>query len=176
MYLSPEQKEKLESIYQSFLNDKKILRMKEFSMHRGSNCYEHTFKVVKRAIHHVEISSKKNIDPEVVLVGAILNDYYLYDWRSDREKLRGHGKNHPHIAADNAEKDFEISEDVKKIIHSHMWPINFSEYPKTREAKIVSISDKAVTLKEVLTTKGHKKKNEQKYFDYIKTLFDEGGK
>ena len=176
MKINKEQKEQLEKIYQTFLNDEKIKRMINIPMHRGSNCYIHSFKVAKRAIKRAIGTHKDNINLEMVLLGAILHDYYLYDWRSDREKLRGHGKNHPHIAADNAEKDFEISEDVKKIIHSHMWPINFSEYPKTREAKIVSISDKAVTLKEVLTTKGHKKKNEQKYFDYIKTLFDEGGK
>ena len=172
MYLSPEQKEKLESIYQSFLNDEKILRMKEFSMHRGSNCYEHTFKVVKRAIHHVEISSKKNINPEVVLVGAILHDYYLYDWRVDRSKLKGHAKKHVQIALENASKDFDISKEVKEVIGTHMWPVNIKNYPKSREAKIVSINDKMVALCETLTSKRYKNKHRENYLKRISRLFE----
>ena len=172
MYLSPEQKEKLESIYQSFLNDEKILRMKEFSMHRGSNCYEHTFKVVKRAIHHVEISSKKNINPEVVLVGAILHDYYLYDWRVDRSKLKGHAKHHVQIALENACKDFDISKEVKEVIGTHMWPINIKNYPKSREAKIVSINDKMVALCEAFTSKRYKNKHRENYLKRISRLFE----
>ena len=172
MYLSPEQKEKLENIYQSFLNDEKILKMKEFSMHRGSNCYEHTFKVVKRAIRHVGRSTKKNINPEVVLIGAILHDYYLYDWRVDRSKLKGHAKNHVQIALENASKDFNISPEIKEVIGTHMWPINIRNYPKSREAKIVSISDKMVALCEALTSKRYKNKKREKYLSYISKLFD----
>lgn len=172
MKLSKEEKEKLESIYQSFLHDKKILRMKEIKTHRGSNCYEHTFKVVKRAMHHVEISSKKNINPEIVLVGAILHDYYLYDWRVDRSKRKGHGKNHVQRALENASKDFNISPEVKEVIGTHMWPINIKNYPKSREAKIVSISDKMVALCESLTSIRYKEKKRDKYLSRISKLFD----
>lgn len=172
MKLSKEEKEKLESIYQSFLHDEKILRMKEIKMHRGSNCYEHTFKVVKRAMHHVEISSKKNINSEIVLVGAILHDYYLYDWRVDRSKRKGHGNNHVQRALENASKDFNISPEVKEVIGTHMWPINIKNYPKSREAKIVSISDKMVALCESLTSIRYKEKKRDKYLSRISKLFD----
>ena len=172
MYLSPEQKEKLESIYQSFLNDEKILRMKNFKMHRGSNCYEHTFKVVKRSMHHVEISKKKNIDPEIVLLGAILHDYYLYDWREDRSKRKRHGHNHTQVAMENASRDFNISLEVKKVIGSHMWPINIKNYPKSREAKIVSINDKITALCESLTSVRYKNKHREKYLKRISKLFE----
>ena len=52
-----------------------------------------------------------------------------------------------------------------------MWPINFSEYPKTREAKIVSIADKIVSLKEALTSIKFKAKRKDRYLEYIKSLF-----
>ena len=172
MELSSEQKEKLESIYQSFLHDERIIRMKEFKMHRGSNCYEHTFKVVKRAMHHVEISRKKNIKPEIVLLGAILHDYYLYDWRVDRSKLKGHAKNHVQIALENASKDFNISPEVKEVIGTHMWPINIKQYPKSREAKIVSINDKLVALCEAFTSVKYKERHREKYLNKISKLFD----
>lgn len=163
------EKEKLENIYQSFLNNEKILRMKEIPMHRGSNCYEHCFKVAKKAIK--KAVHRKNVDLEVVLVGAILHDYYLYDWRSDRSKLKKHGRNHPEVAIKNAIKDFDISEEVKKVIKTHMWPINIKAYPNTKEARIVSISDKAVTIGESLTSKKYKQKKREKYLSYISHLF-----
>ena len=172
MNISQEEKQKLEGIYQSFLFNEKILRMKEIPMHRGSNCYEHTFKVAKRAIHHCEKSKKKNINPEVVLVGAILHDYYLYDWRTDRSKIKTHAKQHELIAAENAIKDFGISKEIKEVIETHMWPINIKNYPKSREAKIVSINDKLVALFEALTSKRYKNKHREKYLERISKLFE----
>ena len=169
MIITLEQKERLEKLYQSFLNDEKILRMKDISMHRGSNCYLHSFKVAKKAIK--KSLNKKDINLEVVLLGAILHDYYLYDWRKDRSKLKKHGKNHPDIAINNAIRDFDISDDVKSVIKSHMWPINIKDFPKSKEAKIVSLSDKAVTIGESLTTKKYKQKKREKYLSYISHLF-----
>ena len=169
MKITEEEKKRLEDIYQAFLHDEKILRMKEISMHRGSNCYEHSFKVAKKAIK--KSLKRKDVKLEVVLLGAILHDYYLYDWRKDRSKLKKHGKNHPEIAIKNATKDFDISEDVKKVIKSHMWPLNIKEYPKSKEAKIVSISDKAVTIGESLTSIKYKQKKKEKYLSYISHLF-----
>ena len=169
MKITSEEQNRLESIYQAFLNDEKILRMKDISMHRGSNCYLHCFKVAKKAIK--KSLNRKDINLEVVLLGAILHDYYLYDWRKDYSKLKGHGKNHPDIAINNAIKDFNISDEVKRVIKTHMWPINIKEFPNTKEAKIVSISDKAVTIVESLTTKKHKEKKKEKYLSYISHLF-----
>ena len=169
MKITLEEKKRLEDIYQAFLNDEKILRMKDISMHRGSNCYLHSFKVAKKAIK--KSLNKKDINLEVVLLGAILHDYYLYDWRKDRSKLKKHGKNHPDIAINNAIRDFDISDDVKSVIKSHMWPINIKDFPKSKEAKIVSLSDKAVTIGESLTTKKYKQKKREKYLSYISHLF-----
>lgn len=171
MKISKEEQERLEQIYQTFLNNPKILRMKNIRMHRGSNCYEHCFKVARKAIKY-SLRSHKKIDFEVVLLGAILHDYYLYDWRDDCSKKKGHAKNHQYIAAKNAAEDFEISNEVKKVIVSHMWPINHKEFPKSREAKIVSLCDKMVTIGESLTSIKYKKKKREKYLANISKLFD----
>ena len=169
MNITEQEKERLENLYQSFLKDEKILRMKDISMHRGSNCYIHSFKVAKKAVK--KSLNRKNVNLEVVVLGAILHDYYLYDWRKDRSKLKKHGKNHPVVAIENAMRDFSISEEVKKVIKSHMWPLNIKEYPKSKEAKIVSISDKAVTIGESLTSKKYKQRKREKYLSYISRLF-----
>lgn len=170
MRLTKEQKEHLENIYQTFLHDEKILKMKEIPMHRGSNCYLHSFKVAKVAIRRAV--RRNNVDLEVVLLASILHDYYLYDWRSDRSKRKGHSKNHPLIAAEQAERDFGVPESVKKIIRSHMWPLNIKEYPNTVEARIVSLADKHIASIEGSIPKAFKKKYEKESYEHISHLFD----
>ena len=171
MKLTTEQKESLENIYQTFLKDERIQRMKDIPMHRGSNCYEHSFKVAKKAVKNAINFYKKNVDLVVVLIGAILHDYYLYDWRKDRSKRKGHGKNHPKIASANASRDFDIPPEVKEVIETHMWPFNFKQYPHSREAKLVANADNSVATVEALTSIAYKKKRRQKYLDYISHLF-----
>ena len=163
-------KKELEDIYQSFLNDEKVLKMKDIQMHRGSNCYIHSFKVAKLAIKRA-LRHKKG-DLYIILLGSILHDYYLYDWRVDKSKMKNHLKDHPYIAAENAEKDFGIHEPIKKVIKSHMWPINFTEFPKTKEARIISHADKTIYLREIICSRRYKKKREEKYLKQISTLFD----
>ena len=139
-------------------------------MHRGSNCYIHSFKVaklaIKRAIRH------KNVNLEVILIASILHDYYLYDWREEKEKKKGHAKNHPLIAAEQAKKDFDVSKKVQKIIKSHMWPFNIKEFPNTTEARIVSLADKSIASIEGSIPKSVKKSKEKETYEYISKLFD----
>lgn len=170
MVISEEQKLELENVYQSFLRDERILKMYEISMHRGSNCYIHSFKVAKLAIKRALRRHKGNL--YTILVAAILHDYYLYDWRVDRSKMRHHMSSHPYTAASNAERDFGIHESIKKVIQSHMWPVNITNFPKTKEARIVSNADKAIYLREICCSKAFKKKREQKYLKQIEKLFD----
>ena len=169
MKISLDEKKELEAIYQSFFNNEKIIRMKEIEMHRGSDTFTHSFKVakvaIKRALRH------KKVDLKAVLVGAILHDYYLYDWRRDRSLLKKHGKNHPKIAAKNAVEDFGIDEFVQSIIKAHMWPINFKDFPKSKEARIVNLADDHIALKESLTSRRFKAKRKEIYDNYIKSLF-----
>ena len=169
MIVSEELKQELEDIYQSLFHNEKVRRMISIPMHRGSNCFIHSFKVaklaIKRAIRH------KNVDLKVLLYAAIFHDYYLYDWRSDRSKLKHHGKNHPYLAAKQAKEDFDIPEASLNIIKSHMWPINFKEYPKTKEARIMTLADKSIATKEALTSKKRKQKMHDKYLLDINKLF-----
>ena len=171
MKLTLEEKQKLEDLYQKFLHDERVQKMKLVPMHRGSNCFYHSFKVARKAIRHA--LRYKRADLETILLGAILHDYYLYDWRQDKSKKKHHGSRHPFIAAQQAYEDFGISGRAQEIIRSHMWPINFSTFPSSREALILSYSDKLVATLEALTSKKYKKKREEKYQKEISSLFDE---
>ena len=170
MKISEEKKKELEEIYQSFLHDEKILKMKKIYMHRGSNCYIHSFKVAKLAIKRALRHNKGDL--YVILLGSILHDYYLYDWRKDKSKMKHHVSDHPYIAAKNAEKDFGIHESIKKVIQTHMWPFNFEDYPESKEARIISLADKSIYFREIICSEAYKAKREQKYLNQIAKLFE----
>ena len=170
MKISEEYKKELEDLYQSLLHDPKVNRMKEVPMHRGSNCYLHSFRVAKKAVH-LALKKSKPVDVKAILTAAVLHDYYLYDWRKDRSKRKHHGQRHPYIAAEHAVEDFHVNELVQMIIKSHMWPMNFKEFPKTKEAKILSICDKSIATREALCCKKHKQKKMAKYMEDISSLF-----
>ena len=169
MKLNEEEKRELEELYLSFLNNEKIQRMKDIPMHRGSNCYLHSFKVAKLAIRNG--LRYKSVDLKKILIASILHDYYLYDWRKDRSLRKKHGSRHPVIASDNAMKDFNIDKSIQKIIKSHMWPINFKNFPDSKEARILGVADKTITIKEASSSKAFKKKKEAYYYNYISKLF-----
>ena len=170
MIISEAYKKELEDIYQSLRNDERILKMKEISMHRGSNCYIHSFKVAKIAIKRALRHKIGNL--HTILLASILHDYYLYDWRIDRSKMRHHMSSHPYTAAENAKRDFGIHEPIRKAIESHMWPVNFKNFPASKEARIISNADKTIYLKEIVCSKRYKAKREQKYLKQIEFLFD----
>ena len=170
MRLSDEEKRELEELYQFFFNNEKIQKMKDIPMHRGSNTFTHSFLVaklaIKRGLRH------KKVDLKSILIASILHDYYLYDWRTQKEMRKRHGRKHPFIAAENAKKDFDISKDVEKIIKSHMWPINMKEFPNSKEACIVNLADDHVALREALTPKKFKEKRRDKLAKRIEKLFE----
>ena len=85
-----------------------------------------------------------------LLVGAYLHDFFLYDWHEKAKWHKWHGFKHPSIAAENAEKMFNISENEKLIIESHMWPLNIRKLPKSKEAILVCLVDKFSAILETI--------------------------
>ncbi len=170
IYITQEEKEELNKIYQEFLSHPLILKMKEIPMHRGSNCYLHSFKVTKRVMN--KAIEHPGIDYKNLLIASILHDYYLYDWRAHHELKKKHGRNHPSIAISNAKRDFNISEEAAEIIRCHMWPLTPHDYPKNFESKLLNIIDDEIATVEFFTSKKHKKKKEEQYLKKISTLFD----
>ena len=170
MKLSKEEKEELENIYQSFLHDEKIIKMQDIQMHRGSSCYIHSFRVAKRA---VQIAlHRKNYNLKNIIIASILHDYYLYDWRRNKELLKKHGSRHPIIANENAKRDFNIGEEISEIILSHMWPLAPKYFPHSKEAKLVNYVDDITATKEFLTSNRYKQRHHERYLKMISKLFD----
>lgn len=127
--------------------DPRILRMKSYVQHGHTTTYDHVFHVAKMSIALTPLFFDKS-DQVEICTAAVLHDYYLYDWHNHGDRL--HGFHHPYIAAENAKRDFNISNHVSSMIKSHMWPLNFQEFPKCRGAWIITIADKIVSIEETI--------------------------
>ena len=79
--------------------------------------------------------------------GALLHDYFLYDWHEADKSHRFHGFIHAGRALLNAEKDFELSDIERNMIKSHMFPLN-PVLPRYRESVILCVADKICAARE----------------------------
>lgn len=86
--------------------------------------------------------------PELVR-GALLHDYFHYDWRVSRPRNGGlHGFEHPREALENAEADFgPLTARERDCIFRHMWPLT-PVPPRYPESAVLCLADKAVSLVE----------------------------
>lgn len=90
------------------------------------------------------------VDVRALVRGALLHDYFLYDWhRPDHPDNKAHGFTHPFTARRNATRDFAIGAHERAIISTHMFPL-VPLPPLTREAWIVCLADTAIAGSETI--------------------------
>lgn len=86
-------------------------------------------------------------DQDSLVRGALLHDYFLYDWHVPDESHRLHGFHHAATALKNAEADFSLTPTEQDIIRHHMFPLT-PQPPRCREALLVCMVDKGCGLYE----------------------------
>lgn len=131
--------------------------MKTLKHHYNSNVYIHSILVAYNCYRIAKKNVKYNI--EELVRGALLHDYFLYDWHIKEGRKGLHGFTHSKEALKNAEKEYSLTNKEKDMILNHMWPLTFFHIPKSREAWLVSNVDKLVTIFEGLRKKEIKKLN-----------------
>ena len=137
------------------LASEEFKKLKEFIQHGNVTVFEHCIHVALCAIK-LNRALFINCKERELVRGALLHDYFLYDWHNadapgnTHPKL--HGFYHPGIALRNATRDFVLSEREKDIIRKHMWPLTVNP-PRCREAWIVCMADKYASTLETLKLK-----------------------
>lgn len=81
--------------------------------------------------------------------GALLHDYFLYDWHNQLTPHHLHGFFHPGVALRNASMDVELTPIEHDIIKKHMFPLTLVP-PKYLESWIVCWIDKKCSTRETL--------------------------
>lgn len=122
----------------------RVMMMHNFIQHGKTSCLEHCIAVAFNSLLLAEAMGIK-YDRESIIRGALLHDYFLYDWHKPHGK--GHGFTHPSTALNNASQDFELTEIEKNIIVRHMFPL-VPIPPKSIEGGIVCLIDKWCSLRE----------------------------
>lgn len=132
-------------------------RTKGHLQHGTTPVRSHSIHVARSSL---VISRKLKIrcNQRVLVRGALLHDYFLYDWH-DKEYVNPsklHGFYHPGIALRNASTEYRLSDLEKDIIKKHMWPMTVVP-PRCREAWIVTVADKYCSMQEIIRAFGRRR-------------------
>jgi len=145
---TPFEKEYYETV-QDILQHEEFLKLKDY-FHHNSSIYAHVHDV---AYFSYRICKYLKLDFRSAARGALLHDFFLYDWRNhdvpDLPREKFHGLAHPAIAVANAKRHFSINDIEEDIIKKHMWPLTIVP-PKYKEAYIVSFADKYLSSREFI--------------------------
>jgi len=115
--------------------------------HHHSSIYSHCLSV---SYSSYVISKRLKLDYKSAARGALLHDFFLYDWRlAHPQKGRNHGLEHPKTALKNAMAYFTLNETEKDIIRRHMWPFTLA-LPRYVESYLVLLIDKYIATKELV--------------------------
>lgn len=85
------------------------------------------------------------VDTRALVRGALLHDYFLYDWHDPDPSHRLHGFRHAGFALRNAGRDFSLGPIERNMIASHMFPMNLV-LPRFRESLLLCLADKVCSF------------------------------
>ena len=126
--------------------DSKLREMDKFIQHGDTSCLKHTIEVAYYSIKIAEFFGIRCKKRDLIR-GALLHDYFLYDWHDGADGRSIHGFTHPSAALCNADRDFVLTDTERDIIKKHMFPLTIVP-PTCREAWIVCVADKLCSIYE----------------------------
>ena len=149
-------RETIEKYASDILNDDTFKLQKEYLQHGKVSVYDHVIYVADKSLSYAKRLHLKISEKELVR-GALLHDYYLYDWHIHGAFYRGHIIRHPKEAAEKARQDFKTSKKEESIIRRHMFPLTITP-PRYKEGWLVSWADKTSAVSETLGKKARRAK------------------
>ena len=131
-------------LIQEFVTNENYQNLRKYHHHRHS-IYHHNINV---AWVSYKIAKTFRLRISETVRGAMLHDFFFYDWRTYKTGGEAHAFYHPKVSLENAEKYFgKMNKMERNIILRHMWPLS-SVPPASPEAYTVCLADKYVAAKE----------------------------
>ena len=138
--------------HSNILNHPKFKELENYVAHGNTSTLKHSIDVATLSLKIAD-KFKLKINKDELIRSALLHDLFLYDWHHAPKEAGLHGYTHSKTAAENAKKIFGINDREYANIVSHMWPLNITKLPKTKEGFIISIADKICSLRETFQRK-----------------------
>lgn len=126
----------------------RFYQQKKYIQHGRTTVYEHSVHVAEISLALAALL-RIRVDKEALLKGALLHDYFLYDWHEPNKAHAMHGFRHPRTALFNAKRDYSLNKREENIILRHMFPLTFIP-PTCKEAWIVCLVDKYCAIRETI--------------------------
>lgn len=136
--------------YEQIVNSDMFRKEMEYLQHGDVTVFEHSKNVAHACLTLAE-KLKINVDKESLIKGALLHDYFLYDWHVKEKYHKFHGVRHPKFARDNAKRDFGLTKKEENMILSHMFPLG-KVLPRYKESIILCLADKYCAITETLSS------------------------
>ena len=131
-------------------------KSRTFYQHGKINIYVHSLRVAYICYYWVK-KYHLHVDEKALIRGALLHDYFLYDWHDkEHEHKRPHGFFHPSAALCNAKQDFILTRKEENIIQRHMFPLTLIP-AGCKEAWLVCMADKVCSTRETVRERRHDK-------------------
>lgn len=147
--LSPAREHYFLKLFQEICDHSRFMQSKQNIQHGQTSVYQHSLSVAYLSCLIAENLSLF-VDWHDLIRGALLHDYFLYDWHDkSHDHPRPHGLTHPQAAYENASRDFTLSLKEINIIKRHMFPLTLMP-PTCLEAWIVCLADKYLSTLETL--------------------------
>ena len=130
------------------LSDAKVQSQKRYLQHGTVSVFEHSLFAACLCLRIAAVLHIR-VDQRAMVRGALLHDYFLYDWHDPDPTHRLHGFRHAMRALKNARRDFSLGRIECDMIRTHMFPLNLV-LPRYRESAILCVADKICALAETL--------------------------
>lgn len=117
-----DRKRLIAELAQELSEDGRLKMSRNFTQHGRTSVYDHSVRV---AYYSLSLAERLHLDRHrrELVRGALLHDYFLYDWHEKDRSHSLHGFRHPFTALRNAEADFVLSKRERNIILRHMFPL-----------------------------------------------------
>ncbi len=131
------------------LNDETVLKMKEFTHHGETTCFQHCLNV---SYYNYRVCRFFSLNERAGARAGLLHDLFLYDWHTYRRQKgeRLHGFTHAKTALKNVREHFYVTDLERDMIEKHMFPLNITALPKYRETLVIVMVDKYCGLIETV--------------------------
>lgn len=151
--LSVKQRSKFKKILDEVKENSRFELSDNFIQHGSTTVKKHCIDVAHTA-YYISLKLKIKVKSDELIRGALLHDYFLYDWHEVCWKNSIHGYTHPSIALKEASKDFELTDTERDMIKHHMFPLTPMP-PKTKEGILLCLADKICAIRETFEGKGN---------------------